>query len=125
MQVANPRQLRRDFESGAKFGRRHARPASARLARKVRIEFVISAAGATGRMPAWIERFRFGAVFCGHDAGFVGDHAVGMLETRDPEVRCMWPGGCGIIEDRNDILKRGLGGGGFRPSGPGKPHGNG
>ncbi len=76
------------------------------LRETARIDIVISTAGATGRMPAWINRFELDVVFCGYDADQAGDLAAGMLETQDPTVRRMRPGGHGDVKDWNDILTR-------------------
>ena len=76
------------------------------LPEAARIDIVISTAGATGRMPEWIEGFRFETVFCGYDADEAGDLAAAVLETQDPRVRRMRPGGGGVVKDWNDILKR-------------------
>ncbi len=74
------------------------------LDEEARIDIVISTAGATGRMPEWINRFQLEAVFCGYDADQAGDLAATMLERQDPTVRRMRPGGDGDVKDWNDIL---------------------
>ena len=68
------------------------------LLKTARTDIVISTAGATGKMPARIEGFRFRTVFCGYDADHAGDLAAGMLETQDPTVRRMRPGGDGDVK---------------------------
>ena len=69
-----------------------------------RIDIVISTAGATGRMPEWIDRFQLQTVYCGYDADQAGDLAAAMLEAKNPAVRRMRPGGDGDVKDWNDIL---------------------
>ena len=67
-----------------------------------RIDIVISTAGATGRMPEWINRFRLETNFCGYDADQAGDLAAVMLQAKNPAVRRMRPDG----KDWNEILQR-------------------
>ena len=76
------------------------------LDEEARIDIVISTAGATGRVPEWINRFELDVVFCGYDADQAGDLAVTMLERLDPAVRRMRPVGDGDVKDWNGILTR-------------------
>ena len=67
-----------------------------------RIDIVISTAGATGRMPEWINRFQLETIFCGYDADQAGDLAAVMLQAKNPAVRRMRPDS----KDWNEILQR-------------------
>ncbi len=67
-----------------------------------RIDIIISTAGATGRMPEWINRFQLETVFCGYDADQAGDLAAAMLQAKTPAVRRMRPDS----DDWNEILQR-------------------
>ncbi len=67
-----------------------------------RIDIVISTAGATGRMPEWINRFQLETVFCGYDADHTGDLAATMLQAQNPAIRRMRPD----CDDWNEILQR-------------------
>ena len=74
------------------------------LDEEARIDIVISTAGATGKMPEWIDRFQLETVFCGYDADEAGDLAAAMLQAKNPAVLRMRPGGDGDVKDWNDIL---------------------
>ena len=74
------------------------------LDEEARVDIVISTAGATGKMPEWINRFQLETVYCGYDADQAGDLAAAMLQAKNPAVRRMRPGGDGDVKDWNDIL---------------------
>ena len=69
---------------------------------EARIDIAISTAGATGRLPDWIEGFRLETVYCGYDADPAGDQAATMLGAQDSRVRRMRPDS----DDWNEILQR-------------------
>lgn len=67
-------------------------------------DFILSTAGAMGKLPPWLTPERVHTIWCGYDADPAGDLCAESLQT-DPRVKRLRPRGNGIqIKDWNDIL---------------------